>query len=429
MKINIDYVARVEGESSVKFEIEGGKLKNLKLNIWEPPRFFEGFLVGRRFDEVPDIVSRICGICPVSHMTTAINALEKALGFVPSSEIKKIRRIMALSQITASHLVHLYVLALPDYYKLNMLSGHESNPSSPPLSKGGKGGLLEEIKRLLRLKEAVNGVTALFGGRALHPVALVVGGFTKVPSKSEIGKMIRQLEAVKKDALDTVKMISELNYPVLTSDVEYVGIYSKDEYAINEGTIVSGSGLKTEVDDYYSFFEEKEIPYSNAKRTVLKGKRPIMVGALSRLHIKFAKLHPEAKKAAEMIGFSPRKKNPFFNNTAQAIEIIHGIWECVELLEALTTKDSLIKVNVREGSGAAATEAPRGMLYHEYELNRRGIVEKANIVTPTAYNSLSLEETLKKLVNENIDKPMEELSLLCEMLVRAYDPCFSCSVH
>jgi sulfhydrogenase subunit alpha len=412
MKINIDYVARVEGESSVKLEIEGGKLKNLRLNIWEPPRFFEGFLVGRKFDEVPDIVSRICGICPVSHMTTSINALEKALGVVPSLEIKKIRKIMALSQITASHLVHLYVLALPDYYKLNMLSGHEN-----------------EIKRLLRLKEAVNGVTALFGGRALHPVSLVVGGFTKVPSKNEIGNMIKQLEDVKKDALDTVKMISELNYPGLISDVEYVGISSKDEYAINEGTIVSSSGLKTEVDDYYSYFEEGEIPYSNAKRTVLKGRSPIMVGALSRLHIKFAMLHTDAKKAAEMIGFKPSEKNPFFNNTAQAIEIIHGIRECVELLEGLTTKDFLIKVDVREGSGASATEAPRGMLYHQYELNRRGVVEKANIVTPTAYNSLSLEETLKKLVNENIDKPMEELSLLCEMLVRAYDPCFSCSVH
>src|SRR4030042_2176525 len=182
MKINVDYIARVEGEGSVKFDIQDGKLKNLKLNIWEPPRFFEGFLVGRKFDEVPDIVSRICGICPVSHMTTSIYALEKAIGFIPSPEIRKIRRIMALSQIIASHLVHLYMLVLPDYYRLNMLFSHE-NPPSPPFTKGGKGGLLDEIKRLLRLKEAVNNVTALFGGRPLHPVSMVVGGFTKVPSR------------------------------------------------------------------------------------------------------------------------------------------------------------------------------------------------------------------------------------------------------
>jgi coenzyme F420-reducing hydrogenase alpha subunit len=161
----------------------------------------------------------------------------------------------------------------------------------------------------------------------------------------------------------------------------------------------------------------------------MKGRGSIMVGALSRLNIKFDMLHPEAKKAAEMIGFKPLEKNPFLNNSAQAIEIVHCIWECIELLDTLSTEDSLIEVKVREGSGSALTEAPRGMLYHQYELNKRGVTEKANIVTPTAHNFISLEESLKKLVNENIDKPKNELSLLCEMLVRAYDPCFSCSVH
>jgi len=412
MKINIDYIARVEGEGAVKFEIKGGKLKELKLNIWEPPRFFEGFLVGRKYDEVPDIVSRICGICPVSHMTTSIYAIEKAIGFTPSLEIKKIRRIMSLSQIAASHLVHLYMLALPDYYRLNMISGLE-----------------KEIKRLIRLKEAVNNVTASFGGRPLHPVAIIVGGFTKVPSRDEIGRMIKGLEDIKKDALETVKMISGLNYPDFKNSTEYVALFSKNDYAINEGTIASISGLKAEIDDYHSYFEEEEVSYSNAKRTVLKGKEPIMVGALSRLNIKFDMLHPEAKKAAEKIGFNILQKNPYLNNVAQAIEIVHSIWECIELLDSLSIKDFFIKINVKEGSGSAATEAPRGMLYHQYELNGRGVIERANIVTPTAYNFLSLEESLKKLVNENIDKPVEELSLLCEMLVRAYDPCFSCSVH
>lgn len=412
MKINVDYIARVEGEGSVKFEIQDGKLKNLKLNIWEPPRFFEGFLVGRKFDEVPDIVSRICGICPVSHMTTSIRAIEKALGFTPSLEIKNIRKIMSLSQIIASHLVHLYMLVLPDYYKAELLYGHE-----------------EEIKRLIRLKEAVNNVTAIFGGRPLHPVAMVVGGFTKIPSRDEIEKIIKGLESIKIDALDTLKMVSELHYPDFMNNVEYVSIISKDDYAVNEGTIVSSSGLKVEEDDYLSCFQEEEVPYSNAKRTVMKGRGFIMVGALSRLNIKFDMLHPEAKKAAEIIGFKPLERNPFLNNIAQAIEIVHGVWECIELLDTLSTEDSLIEVKVREGSGAALTEAPRGMLYHQYELNKRGVIEKANIVTPTAHNFMSLEESLKKLINENIDKPKNELSLLCEMLVRAYDPCFSCSVH
>lgn len=412
MKINIDYIARVEGEGSVKFEIEEGRLKDLKLNIWEPPRFFEGFLAGRKFDEVPDIVSRICGICPVSHMTTSIRAIEKAMGFTPSLEIKKIRKIMALSQIIASHLVHLYMLVLPDYYKVELLSGHE-----------------DEIKRLLRLKEAVNNITSVFGGRPLHPVSMVVGGFTKVPSRDEIGKLIKQLEAVKEDALDTIKMASELRYPDFKNNTEYVAIVSKDEYAVNEGIIASSSGLEAEVDDYHAYFEEEEVPYSNAKRTALKGRGSIMVGALSRLNLKFDMLHPEAKKASEVIGFKALEKNPFFNIKAQGIELIHGIWECIELLEGLPVEDSLEEVKIREGSGSAVTEAPRGMLYHHYEINSKGVIEKANIVTPTAHNFLSLEEALKKIVNENIDKPKEEITLMCEMLVRAYDPCFSCSVH
>jgi len=412
MKINIDYIARVEGEASVKFDIKDGKLRNLKLNIWEPPRFFEGFLVGRKFDEVPDIVSRICGICPVSHMTTSINAIEKAIGFVPSSEIKDIRNIMELSQIAASHIVHIYSLVLPDYHKLDMLEGLDT-----------------EIKRLIRLKEAVNAVTALFGGRALHPVSMVAGGFTKVPSKDDIGRLISGLEAVKKDAFDTAKMVSELVYPGLEGDVEYAALADEGGYALNEGVITTTSGLKAGVDSYYTIFAEKEVPYANAKKTVLKGKKPLMVGALARLNIKAAMLHPEAARAAEINGFSLQSKNPFHNIIAQAIEIVHCVAKCIDLLDGLSLKDYFIKVSMREGSGAAMTEAPRGLLYHEYRISRRGIIEAANLVTPTAYNFIGIEENLKKLINNNIGKPADELSLLCEMLVRAYDPCFSCSVH
>jgi coenzyme F420-reducing hydrogenase alpha subunit len=412
MKIDIHYIARVEGEGSVKFEISDGKLRNLRLNIWEPPRFFEGFLVGRKFDEVPDIVSRICGICPVSHMTTSINALEKAMGILPSPEIRKLRTIMELSQIAASHIVHIYALVLPDYHGLDMLSGLDN-----------------EIRRLIRMKEAVNGVTALFGGRALHPVSMVVGGFTKIPPKDEIAKLIEQLEGIKDDALETVKMVSGLACPEFRSDVEYVALVKEDEYAVNEGMIATSSGLKTDLSGYYSFFEENQVPYANAKRTTMKGKRPIMVGALSRLHMKFDLLHPAAKKAAASAGFGLSDNNPFFNIMAQAIEVVHCISACSELMRSLDCRETLLKVMPKEGAGAAMTEAPRGLLYHEYQVNKRGVIEKANLVTPTAYNFQGLEENLKKMVRDNIDTPADELALLCEMLVRAYDPCFSCSVH
>jgi len=416
MKINIDYIARVEGEASVKVEIKDGELKDLKLNIWEPPRFFEGFLFDRRFDEVPDIVSRICGICPVSHMTTSIRALEKALGFSPSPDIIQIRKIMALSQILASHLIHLYMLAMPDYYRLysivDMLPRFRS-----------------EIKRLMRMKEVVNNITALFGGRALHPVVMVVGGFTNLPSRDLVGKMIKELESIKTDAQEVLKVISELHCPDLTSNSEYVSISIPSGYAVNEGSIISSNGINIKEDEYYSVFGETEVPYSNAKRTVIKGRGGLMSGALARLNLKFDMLHEEAKRAAKEIGYNVPDYNPFHNNLAQAIEIVHGISECLELLEGLPMKKPEIQIKVREGEGFAATEAPRGLLCHHYVLNRRGVVEKANIITPTAHNFLSIEENLKRLVQQYISDKKEEIILKCEMLVRAYDPCFSCSVH
>jgi len=415
MKIDINYIARVEGESSVKLELEGGRLKELRLNIWEPPRFFEGFLVGRKFDEVPDIVARICGICPVSHMTTAIRAVEKAFGFTPSAEIKKIRKILALSQILSSHLAHLYVLALPDFFKLNsvveMLPGFE-----------------KEVKRFLRLKDAANSITALFGGRALHPVSMVVGGLTKVPAKAEAEKAADRLEALHEDALGSLKMISGLKYLALKNDIEFVALKGDGEYAVNEGAVSSTKGLGIKEGEYLSYFIEDEVGYSNAKKTIIKGRGSFMTGALARINIGFDTLSPEAKKAAEDIGFKGGE-NPFMNNIAQAVEIVQAFQECASLLRELSLKDYFEGLKVREGAGSAVTEAPRGMLYHHYEIDRKGIITKANIVTPTAHNSLNLEENLKKLVNENMDKPKDELILLCEMLVRAYDPCFSCSVH
>ncbi|MDO8746417.1 MAG: Ni/Fe hydrogenase subunit alpha, partial [Thermodesulfovibrionales bacterium] len=402
MKIDINYIARVEGESSVKLEIEGGKLKELKLNIWEPPRFFEGFLVGRKFDEVPDIVARICGICPVSHMTTAIRAMENAFGFTPSPEVKRIRKILALSQILSSHLAHLYVLALPDFFRLNSVV-----EMLPHFEK--------DIKRFLRLKEAANSITALFGGRALHPVSMVVGGFTKVPSKADTEKAARELESLHDDALETLKMASELKYPALENNAEFVALKSKGEYAINGGMISSTKGLNIKEHEYASYFIEDEVPYSNAKRTIIKDRGSLMAGALSRINLGFDNLLPDAKKASEDIGFKGGG-NPFLNNLAQAVEIVHAFQECAALLRGLSLKDYFADFKVREGAGSALTEAPRGMLYHYYEIDRSGIITKANIVTPTAHNFLNLEESLKKFVTENIDKPEEELILMCEML-------------
>jgi sulfhydrogenase subunit alpha len=420
MKLKVDYISRVEGEAAVKLEINEGKLSRLTLNIWEPPRFFEGFLTGRKYDEVPDIVARICGICPVSHMTTSIRALERALGVTPAPETITMRRVMALSQIMASHLVHLYMLALPDYHGLSSIA--EMLPSF------GK-----EIKRLMRMKEAANAVTETFGGRALHPVSMVVGGFTNPPGRDEVGGLIKLLEGIKQDALETLKMAALLPVPELANEAEYAAIQSSEDYAINQGRIATSRGVDADQDHYDEHFHEEQVPYSNAKRTTIKGRGSMMVGALARLNIKFRMLHPDAREAAAGVGFTPPSHNPFHNNLAQAIEIVHCISECIELLKGLKVErpgvETKVDIKDREGEGSALTEAPRGLLHHSYSLNRRGIVERANIVTPTAHNFLGLEENLRRLVQAHIEEPPEEITLKCEMLVRAYDPCFSCSVH
>lgn len=412
MKVNLDYLARVEGEASIKYEVEDGRVKNLILNIWEPPRFFEGFLVGRSYEEVPDIVSRICGICPVSHMTTSILAIEEALGFKPSEEIRNIREIMTLSQIAASHVAHLFLLAMPDYYEIEYFCG-----------------LQREMELFLKLKEGLNKVTKTIGGRALHPISMVVGGFTKQVPVEAVEYMIRYLEDIKDVAKEVVVLVSGLKFPDFKVELESLSIDNGIGYSINEGLIKTSSGLEIKLEDYDNFFVEEEVPYSNAKRTTLKDKPPILVGALARCNIKFEKLHQEARNVAKDVSYKPDRNNPFFNLVAQAIEIVHSICRCIELLGLLTFKDAYIPVRVNEGKGISITEAPRGLLMHEYELDKKGIIRKANIVTPTAYNFRGIEDNLRRLIEINVDKPDEQVKLLCEMLVRAYDPCFSCSVH
>ena len=420
MKTKIGYLGRVEGEGGVEFEIQGGKLRRLKVNIWEPPRFFEGMLAGRRFDEVPDIVARICGICPVSHMVTSIRAVEKAIGLEPDENILLARKIMSYSQIASSHLVHLVMLALPDYYGKS--SFMELLPGAEAL-----------FKKFIRLKDVFNDITAAFGGgRALHPVSMVVGGFTALPDEKRIHGLRSGLFAAGEDVMDVFKTVSGFELPDLKTDSEFVALSEEGEYAINKGRISSDMGLDGEEQDYGSLFYEKEVPYSNAKKTAVKGRGSLMVGALSRVSLQSDRLSESARKLALEAGFMPgpgKNKNPFYNIRAQAIEIVHFTGECQALLDIVQSRTAFPKPVPKEGEGSALTEAPRGLLYHSYIIDRRGIVRKANIITPTAHNYLGIEENLRKLIENNMDKPAKHLQLLAEALIRAYDPCFSCSVH
>lgn len=415
-KIEIGYVARVEGEAGLKIKVSVGQITELVLDVWEPPRFFEGFLVGRKYYEVPDLVARICGICPVSHMLTALKALEKALGINPSQQTRSLRRLMALSQILASHLVHLYMLALPDYL------GYESVVGMMP-DYG------EEIGRLLRMKTVANDLTRAIGGRALHPVTAVVNGFTRLPSIGELRRLAEALKGIKEDALETVRLFANLPYPDLQSRSEYVALRNPERYTFIEGRVVFSEGLDIAEGEYEDYFEEEQVPYAMAKRSIVKGRGAFRVGALARVNLNFHQLSEAAKEAAREVGFEPPSHNPFHNNLAQALEVLHCEDECISIIEGLDLKEEERAFAVRAGEGCAITEAPRGLLYHKYGINAKGVVEQANIVTPTAHNVFNMEKDLRELAPSLLDLSEKEATLRCEELIRSYDPCFSCSVH
>ncbi len=412
--INIDYLARTEGETALSVSLDTESA--IELKIFEPPRFFEGFLVGRKYDEVGDIVSRICGICPVSHMTTAIQAIEKAMEIQVSKQTVILRKILCLSQNVASHLIHLYMLAMPDYYGYAGIVDMQSNFS-------------KEIGRLVLMKEVMNELTALIGGRALHPVTHLPGGFTSIPSKDDFADILKKLKQIRPESKEVVKDVSRFNITDFSHNCEYVALASNNEYATNEGRIVSTEGLDIPVDDYNDYFQEYEVSYAFAKKTTIKSRSSFMVGALARLNNKFEKLQDQTKALAREVGFEVPANNPFYNNLAQSLEVVDGIERCIKLIELNSFKDEDRFVRVSSGEAGSITEAPRGLLFHWYKVNRKGLIEKANIVTPTSHNFLNIEKDLRKLVEENRHRKKDELRLMCEQLVRAYDPCFSCSVH
>jgi coenzyme F420-reducing hydrogenase alpha subunit len=412
--LTVGYLARVEGETSIIVELD--RAPAIKLKIFEPPRFFEGFLVGRKYDEVGDIVSRICGICPVSHMTTAIQAIERAMSIEVSEQTRVLRNLMSISQITASHLIHLYMLAMPDYYGYPGIVPMQENFSS-------------QVSRLLQMKEVVNGLTGLIGARSLHPVTLLPGGFTATPSNDAFAAISEKLKEIRPLAHQVVEDVSQFDVPQLHCNSEYVALDKADEYAVNEGRIVSTKGLNVDVSEYEESFEESEVSYAFAKKSNLRQGSSFMVGALARLNNKFDKLQPQTKRLADRIGVKFPSDNPFHNNIAQSLEIVDGIERCIQLIESTDFEEQDVHARIKAGEGVSITEAPRGLLYHKYRVNRKGLVERANLVTPTSHNFQNIEKDLEKLVNENKDKSRDQIRLLCEKLVRAYDPCFSCSVH
>ena len=416
--IRLEEMTRVEGEGGLRIEIRDGRLHDLKFDIFEAPRFFEAFLRGRSLREIPDFTARICGICPAAHQMTAAQALEAALGIAPGPEIRMLRRLLYCGEWIESHALHIYLLQTPDF--LGMESALTLAREDPDL-----------VKRGLGLKKTGNEIMAVIGGRSVHPIALCVGGFWKVPSRDSLLKLRPKLEWGFKASLDTVRAVSRLKMPDFSPAYEFVALSHPIEYAINDGVIVSSRGLNIPVRDFEQAFLEEHVAYSTALHTVRAERgSSYLVGPLARVNLNYSRLTPAAQQAADDSGIVWPCSNPYAGIVARAVELVFAFEESLRLIESYAEpQQPHLDYTVRSGEGCAATEAPRGLLYHRYRMNEQGLIQNARIVPPTCQNCRRIEDDLRLLVPKILERTDAEIVDECQKLVRNYDPCLSCSVH
>jgi coenzyme F420-reducing hydrogenase alpha subunit len=416
--VKVDYVPRVEGQGELKIKVRGD-MAEVEFVIYEPPRFFEAFLIGRKFNEIHELTSRICGICPVPHQLAALKAAEKAMGVEVSDLTLTLRKLLNMGSHIQSHVLNLYLLAAPDYL------GYES---IIPMAKDH----LEVVKRALRLKKLGNDLVELIGGRAIHPVSTVVGGFTEIPSKMAFDSMKSRLMEAREDAVETVRFVSKFNYPNFERRCEHVALTKDGEYAINDGRLRSTEGLDIREEEYRARIKEEQVDYSWAKHSTVVGRGSYLVGPLARVNLNFKSMTDLTKSVADEVGFKPLCYNPFKNLVARALEVLNLVDTSVEVISNLNLRNERVterEFKPKEGEGYAIVEAPRGVLYHAYGFDGEGRVKWADIATPTCQYARNIEEDLKAFVPKIAKMNMGDIALKSEMLVRAYDPCISCSVH
>jgi coenzyme F420-reducing hydrogenase alpha subunit len=415
--IKVDYLARVEGEGALYVKIKGDKVTDVKLKIFEPPRFFEAFLRGRMFTETPDITARICGICPVAYQMSAVHAMEHALGVTVGGQLRELRRLLYCGEWIESHVLHIYLLHAPDFL---------GYPDAIRLAQDYP----DIVKRGLQMKKAGNAIVSLVGGREVHPVNVRVGGFYKAPSKQELGQLAEKLKWGRDAALETVRWTSQLPFPDFEQDYEFVALQHPTEYPFNEGRLVSNKGLDIAVHEYENHFSEEHVAYSNALHSVLKGRGSYFVGPLARYNLNFDRLSPLAQEAARDAGIGPICQNPFQSIIVRSVEVLYAFEEALRIIDGYEIPDRpAIELHPRAVSGSACTEAPRGILYHRYKLNDDGLILDAKIVPPTSQNQKTIENDLRHYVVQAIELPEEQLTWQCEQAIRNYDPCISCATH
>ena len=418
LHIDIHHVTRVEGHGNVVVDVANGQLQKCDLEIVETPRFFEAMLRGRPFSEASHITSRICGICAVGHATASLRATENALGIEPSPQTKLLRRLNFLGEMLDSHVLHAYMLVAPDFLNVG---------SVIPLAKTAP----DVVLRALRMKKLAGDTCKHICGRHTHPIAMTVGGFTHFPTAADLYELRERYEEARADVAETVALFQTLPIPSFTRYTEYIALRNAPLYGFIDGEIVSTDGGVWPIEQYRDVTNEYVVKHSSAKHT--KNQREsYMVGALARFNVNYDLLHPAAKLAAEALGIQPVCTNPFMNTVAQVVEIAHCIEEGIELIDELLLREIAweepIPPSRLSGEGVGSCEVPRGILFHNYEIEKGKIVG-ANCIIPTGQNLANIEADMRALVPTILDKPQPEIAHSLEMLVRAYDPCISCSTH
>lgn len=415
--IKVDYLARVEGEGALFVKIQGNKVLDVKLKIFEPPRFFEAFLRGRRYSEAPDITARICGICPVAYQMSAVHAMEDAFGVKVEGQLRALRRLLYCGEWIESHTLHVYMLHAPDFL------GYEDSIQLARVQP-------QIVQRGLQLKKAGNEIVTLLGGREIHPINVRVGGFYRVPTRNELGPLLERLKWARDAALETVKWVAQFPFPEFEVDYTFVSLRHPDEYPFNEGRLVSNRGLDISVRDYDDNFTEEHVEHSNALHSILKPHMHYFVGPLARYNLNFDRLAPLAQHAAHAAGLSAACRNPFQSIIVRSVEIVHACDEAVRIIEQYERPEKpRVDIHPHAARGYACTEAPRGTLYHRYRIDESGTIRDAKIVPPTSQNQKTIEQDLWQYIPQHVEKKQDDLRWRCEQAIRNYDPCISCATH
>lgn len=418
--IQVPILTRVEGEGGMTIRLCDGVIANVELNIYEPPRLFEALLRGRPLEDTPDITARICGICPVAYQMSSVHALEMALGVQITPAIRRLRRLLYCGEWIESHALHIHLLHAPDFF--DVASGIELARTYP-----------DEIKRGLQLKKFGNRLLEVLGGRAIHPINVKVGGFHRLPNRDELKSLIPQFEWGVEAAIEATRWVSGFAFPDFEQPYEFVSVSHPDEYPMNEGEIVSSTGLRIPANDYDQHFAEQHVSHSTALHAGRGAQQtPYLLGPLARVNLNRDRLSPSARRLADELELEPNCCNPFKSIVARGLELVHAYEEALAILrDCDLSGPASIAYQAVAGSGRAATEAPRGLLFHEYSIDDAGKIVSGRIIPPTSQNQKQIERDVTDYLTARLlnSASRDQMAVDCERLVRSYDPCISCSTH